>query len=147
MYFNIKTCFWLKFSFFGVVGTLEVWKMGMDWMRNKIPNPKSHQTRNWGECIRRYAKDTIRFFFLFSSIFFTNFTLMVDIIILNPIGSYKVNFNGTIFVLRPIFYLKTPLMRYAPKYIYVQDLNGLQSPKTNHIIVQNQIKLNNHPNF
>ena len=35
---------------------------------------------------------------------------MVDIIILNPIGSYKVNFNGTIFVLRPIFYLKNPLM-------------------------------------
>ena len=35
---------------------------------------------------------------------------MVDIIILNPIGSYKVNFNGTIFVLRPIFNLKTPLM-------------------------------------
>ena len=39
-----------------------------------------------------------------------NVTLMVDIIILNPIGSYKVNFNGTNFVLRPIFYLKTPLM-------------------------------------
>ena len=35
---------------------------------------------------------------------------MVDIIILNLIGSYKVKFNGTIFVLRPIFYLKTPLM-------------------------------------
>ena len=36
---------------------------------------------------------------------------MVDIIILNPISSYKVNFNGRIFVLRPIFYLKTPLTK------------------------------------
>ena len=35
---------------------------------------------------------------------------MFDIIILNPLGSYKVNFSGIIFVLRPIFDLKTPLM-------------------------------------
>jgi hypothetical protein len=41
------------------------------------------------------------------------FTLMVDIIILNPIGSFKVDFDSTFFfVLRPIFYLKIPLMLY-----------------------------------
>ena len=38
------------------------------------------------------------------------FTLVVDIITLNPIGSFKVDFDSTFFVLRPIFYLKIPLM-------------------------------------
>ena len=42
------------------------------------------------------------FFLSFPPFFLTKFTLMVDIIILNPIGSYKLNFNDTIFVLRPI---------------------------------------------
>jgi hypothetical protein len=30
---------------------------------------------------------------------------MVDIIILNPIGTFKVDVDNIIFVLRPIFYL------------------------------------------
>jgi hypothetical protein len=33
---------------------------------------------------------------------------MVDIIIYNSIGSFKVDFDSTFFVLRPIFYLKFP---------------------------------------
>jgi hypothetical protein len=39
---------------------------------------------------------------------------MVDIIILNFIGSFKVDFDGTHFVLRPIFDLKIPLIDNAP---------------------------------
>ena len=72
-------------------------------------HPTSPQTRNLGEPIRmsKIQQEKVVFF---PPLFFTNFTLMVDIIILNPIVSYKVNFNGTIFVLRPIFDLKTPLM-------------------------------------
>jgi len=35
---------------------------------------------------------------------------MVDIIILNPISSFKVDFDSTFFVSRPNFYLKIPLM-------------------------------------
>jgi hypothetical protein len=35
---------------------------------------------------------------------------MVDIMILNPIGSFKVDGDNTFFVLRPIFYLKNSLM-------------------------------------
>ena len=81
-------------------------------------HPKSPKTQNLGEPIRRYAKNTIRkIVFSFSIHFFTNFTLIVEIIILNPIGSYKVNFNGTIFILRPIFYLKAPLTKEIKQYL------------------------------
>ena len=38
---------------------------------------------------------------------------MINIIILNPIGSYKVNFNGTIFLRRPILDLKISLMLWS----------------------------------
>jgi len=38
------------------------------------------------------------------------FTARDDIIILNPIGSYKVDFISTFFILRPIFYLRIPLI-------------------------------------
>ena len=47
-------------------------------------------------------------FYFFPPFVFTIFTFIVDIIILNPIGSYKLNFNGTIFVLRPILTSKLP---------------------------------------
>ena len=98
------------------MGTSEACSVGMGWMRNLNLHPMSPQTQILGEMIRRYAKNTIRrnSFFFFPPFVFTNFTLTVDITILNPIGSYKVNFNGTIFVLRPIFYLKTPLMINQP---------------------------------
>ena len=48
---------------------------------------------------------------------------MVGIIILNPIGSYKVNFNGTKFFLRPIFYLKTRLMKEINDFITTEYFN------------------------
>ena len=60
MYFNIKICFLLKFSFLGVVGTSEVCSVGMGWMQNLILHPLSHQTQNLGEPKSRYAKNTIR---------------------------------------------------------------------------------------
>ena len=68
---------------------------GLDRESNSASNETPNS--NLGEPIRRYAKNTIRkSSFLFFPLFvFTNFILKVDIIILNPIGSDKVNFNGT----------------------------------------------------
>jgi hypothetical protein len=41
--------------------------------------------------------------------------LMVDIIILNPIGSFKVYVDRIFFVFRPIFYHKISLMQQCTK--------------------------------
>ena len=102
---NVSIHFFIEIFIFGCCGYLIIMKCGyglyaeLKYETNKSTNSKFGSTNK--EICQKYNKKSI--FLFFPPFVYTNFTLMVDIIILNPIGSYKVNFNGTIFVLRAIF--------------------------------------------
>ena len=77
-YAVLKYVFLLKFSFLGAVGTSKVCSVGMGWMHNFTAHQTSPQTRNLGEPIRRYAKNTIRkIVFSFSPSKFRTFILLL----------------------------------------------------------------------
>ena len=90
--------------------------MGTHWMRNLILHPTSVPPRNLSKPYKlkiRVEKVVLLFYYF---LIFLPFYLkisesypMVEIIILNPIGSYK-GFFWYIFLRRPILDLKIPLI-------------------------------------
>ena len=112
--------FFMYFLFFVEQDPSKVCRVGTRWMQNWIPHPTTAPVQNLSKTSWRYIENTswkssfslfnyFLSFYIFTQFFYHfNFkngdsSPMIDIINLNPIGSYKVGFCWTFLFWGPFF--------------------------------------------